>query len=78
MEGTGPIRCGMPLTLHLLLDEQNSVILIQKAVVRWSRGSLVGVEFKWMSEEAQQRLSHFLWRATMTRFQGPQPNPTSR
>ncbi len=68
MQVAGRIRCGSPLTLHLLLDEQHSVILIQKAIVRWRRGSLVGMEFKWMTEDAQRRLSHFLWRKTVTHF----------
>jgi hypothetical protein len=78
MQGAGQLRCGTLLMLHLLLDEQHSVIPIDKAIVRWRRGSLVGIEFKWMTEDAQRRLSHFLWRKTMTHFNSTPSAPPAQ
>ena len=54
------VQPGTYLVLHIHLSEQYSSLGIELAVVRWSTGQEMGLEFLRMASQERQRLSQIL------------------
>ena len=54
------VLAGWSLKLHLSLPAQAAPLVVDQAVVRWSRGLEFGVEFLRMQQGEQERLHRFV------------------
>ena len=54
------VQPGTYLVLHIHLSEQYSPLRIELAVVRWTTGGELGLEFLRMASQERQRLFHIL------------------
>lgn len=48
------------LTLHIQLPDSRWPLQIERAVVRWARGTTFGVEFEQISHDNRDRLQHLI------------------
>ena len=74
MESPEAVKAGDYVQLKLFLPDQQPAIRVPLAVVRWARGSRVGVEFIRSSEDDQIRLTRFVQqhrrRASVPKWEG--------
>ena len=74
MESPESVKPGDYVQLKLFLPDQQPVISVPLAVVRWADGNRVGVEFIRSSEDDQIRLTRFVQRhrqgASMPKWDG--------
>jgi hypothetical protein len=62
IESHFPATAGMNVDLLLYLSEDETPILIQRAIVRWSSAHGIGIEFQSVAAHHQKRLDRTLQR----------------
>jgi hypothetical protein len=62
LESSLPATAGMEVDLLLYLSEDETPILIERAVVRWSGARGIGIEFQSLAPHNQKRLDRTLQR----------------